>query len=83
MSDRILWNVLCFADQRVFFLSFLNITKVQAAGNPFSGNPNNAVNHLDEIGAALVGRPEEEQKKYDEGRNNVLPELILTVARDS
>ena len=49
MPDRILWNVLCFADQRVFFLSFLSITKVQTAGNPFSGNPNNAVNHLDEI----------------------------------
>ena len=33
-------------------------------------------------GAALVGRSEEEQKTYDEGRNNVLPNLILTVARD-
>lgn len=33
-------------------------------------------------GAPLVGRTEEEQKKYDEGRNNVLPNLILTVARD-
>lgn len=33
-------------------------------------------------GAALVGRTEEEQKRYDEGRNNVLPNLILTVAGD-
>ncbi|MCH5333909.1 MAG: hypothetical protein J1D89_08115 [Agathobacter sp.] len=34
-------------------------------------------------GAALVGRTEEEQKKYDEGKNQVLPKLILTVAGDS
>lgn len=33
-------------------------------------------------GVALVGRTEEEQKKYDEGRNSVLPEMILTVAGD-
>lgn len=33
-------------------------------------------------GASLVGRTEEQQRKYDEGRNNILPHLILTVARD-
>lgn len=31
-------------------------------------------------GAALVGRTEEEQKKYDYGRNIVLPDMILKVA---
>lgn len=31
-------------------------------------------------GAALVGRTEEEEEKYDEGRNRVLPDMILTVA---
>lgn len=31
-------------------------------------------------GAALVGRTEEEQAKYDYGRNEVLPDIILTVA---
>ena len=33
-------------------------------------------------GTALVGRTKEQQEKYDEGRNNILPNLILTVARD-
>lgn len=33
-------------------------------------------------GAALVGRTEEEQKKYDAGKKKVLPHLILTVARE-
>lgn len=32
-------------------------------------------------GAPLVGRTEEEEKKYEEGRNKALPNLILTVAR--
>ena len=31
-------------------------------------------------GAALVGRTEEEQEKYDYGRNEVLPEMILRTA---
>lgn len=31
-------------------------------------------------GAALVGRTDEEQRKYDEGRNKVLPDMILKVA---
>lgn len=34
-------------------------------------------------GAALVGRKEEEQRKYDEGRNTALPNLILAVAKDN
>lgn len=33
-------------------------------------------------GAALVGRTEEEQEKYDKGKKKILPHLILTVARD-
>lgn len=31
-------------------------------------------------GAALVGRTDEEQEKYDNGRNIVLPDMILKVA---
>ena len=31
-------------------------------------------------GAALVGRTEAEQKKYDRGRNTVLPDMILKIA---
>ena len=31
-------------------------------------------------GAALVGRTDEEQEKYDYGRNVVLPEIILKTA---
>ena len=31
-------------------------------------------------GAALVGRTEEEQRKYDYGRNVVLPTMILKTA---
>ena len=33
-------------------------------------------------GAALVGRTEEQQEKYDRGRNVVLPEMILTLAAE-
>ena len=32
-------------------------------------------------GAALVGRTDEEQPKYDRGRNVVLPDMILAVAK--
>jgi purine-nucleoside phosphorylase len=31
-------------------------------------------------GAALVGRTEEQQQKYEYGRSTVLPEMILTIA---
>jgi len=31
-------------------------------------------------GVALVGRTEEEERQYDHGRNEVLPDMILTVA---
>lgn len=31
-------------------------------------------------GAALVGRTDAEQKKYDDGRNVILPDMILEVA---
>ena len=34
-------------------------------------------------GVALVGRTEEQQRKYEEGRKRILPNLILTVAKDS
>lgn len=33
-------------------------------------------------GAALVGRTDEEQAKYDKGRNEVLPKLILRIAAE-
>ncbi len=33
-------------------------------------------------GAALVGRTEKEQAKYDRGRNDVLPNLIIAVAKE-
>ncbi len=33
-------------------------------------------------GTALVGRTEEEQRRYDEGRKKVLPDLILALAGD-
>ena len=33
-------------------------------------------------GAALVGRTDEQQEKYDYGRNVVLPDMILTLAGD-
>ena len=32
-------------------------------------------------GAALVGRSDDEQEMYDKGRNEVLPEMVLAVAR--
>ena len=34
------------------------------------------------LGAALVGRTEEQQKQYDYGRNTVLPDMILTLAAE-
>ena len=34
-------------------------------------------------GAALVGRTEEEQQKYDRGRNVVLPDMILALAEET
>lgn len=34
-------------------------------------------------GVALVGRSEEEQQKYDRGRNVVLPEMILKIAGET
>ena len=33
-------------------------------------------------GAALVGRTEEQQKQYDFGRMVVLPDMVLTLAKN-
>ena len=33
-------------------------------------------------GVALVGRTEEQQAKYDYGRNVILPDMILTLAAE-